>query len=86
MEYNLKKKITIACTLDSSESIMFGQGGMHKISMKKENYDEGEHGCDLDFSCYDELEITFQMEKDHRSRFNFIVGEANKNKEQSQQE
>lgn len=75
MNINVKKKVTITlhCTLDSSEAIMFGQGGKHTVQLDPEILD------DLD-SSNTEIFISFQMERNSQGRFNFIVGEANNHK------
>jgi hypothetical protein len=71
MKLTITKKITLDLTLDSSETIMFTQGGKHKIDL---NTDE-------DLSEYNQIEITVQMERNAQGRFDFITGQAAKHRE-----
>lgn len=82
MRYKLSKKIIIDLTLDSSETIMFNKGGMHKINIPSLNDVITE--TDLEGAC--SVEITVQMQGDHQERFNFINKEAQKHKERQQKE
>jgi predicted HAD superfamily hydrolase len=76
MNINVKKKVTVSihCTLDSSEAIMFGQGGKHTVALDPEILD------DLD-SSNTEILISFQMERNSQGTFNFIVGQANNHRD-----
>jgi hypothetical protein len=69
MQSKIIKKVFLNLTLDSSEMIMFNQGGQHKITFNPKLI------SDFD---YDELEITVQMERDSQGRFEFITSEASK--------
>jgi hypothetical protein len=71
MKAEITKKITIDLTLDSSETIMFTKGGMHKIFI----------GSELFNDKYDEYEITIQIASNEQEHFDFITGEAKKHKE-----
>jgi hypothetical protein len=68
MKYTKKTKLTLAFTLNSSEAIMFGKGGLHKVNIDPNDLSEG---CD-------EIEITFQIEREQMARHNFVTGEAEK--------
>jgi hypothetical protein len=67
MKYASKTKLLISTSLDSSEAIMFKQGGMHKISINP----------DL-FNGVDEIEISFQIEREQMGRHDFIIKESAK--------
>ena len=78
MKYKFKKELKIACTLDSSEAIMFGEGGQHKVQLDlRDEQDEY-----VDLRNYDTVEITFQIEGAHKGRYDFITGEAKQHKKQ----
>lgn len=71
MKYQIKKKIIVDCTLDSSEAIMFTKGGKHTVNMDYKNLFFG------DIDDYNiELEISFQMDRKDQSRFDFINNSA----------
>lgn len=73
MKYEIKKKILIDMTLDSSEAIMFNQGGKHEICLSADTLD------DLDWeNCA--IEISIQMERNSQGRFDFITSEAAKHR------
>lgn len=72
MKANWKKKLVIDLTLDSSEAIMFNQGGMHKIALDPEIF--------LGLDEEDSIEISVQMSRNEQGRFDFIVGESMKPK------
>ena len=76
MKLAITKKITLDLTLDSSETIMFTQGGKHKIDLKT---DDDYHNYNL--NDYDQVEITVQMERNAQGRFDFITGQAAKHRE-----
>ena len=81
MKYELTKKLTINCTLDSSEAIMFTKGGQHSIVIKQAagySDDEDQH---IRFDFYDTIEVTFQMEKSQQGRFDHITSEAANHRE-----
>lgn len=80
MKINTKKKITISLTLDSSETIMFTKGGMHKIAVNPQGlFSEMELE---EWELKDkELEITIQMEHNEQGRFDFLTGESEKHKQ-----
>lgn len=66
MKCSLSKKLSIKVTLDSSEAVMFNQGGLHKVQLppvfKYENFDE--------------IEVSVQIERNAQTRHNFILNEA----------
>lgn len=72
MECGITRKIFVNLTLDSSETIMFNQGGKHKIDIPTEFFRNFE---------YDEMEISFQIEKSQQGRHEFIIKEAAKHRE-----
>lgn len=76
MKLSIKKKITFDLTLDSSEAIMFTQGGKHKINLKT---DDDYHNYNL--NDYDEVEFSVQLARNEQGRFDFITGEAAKHRE-----
>lgn len=76
MKLSITKKITLDLTLDSSEAIMFTQGGKHKINLKT---DDDYHN--YNFNDYDDVEITVQMARNDQGRFDFITKEAAKHRE-----
>lgn len=80
MKLKLKKTLNLDFTLDSSEAIMFSKGGMHTFIMNQSSDDEDDNH-QLDFSEYHEVKITFQLERNEQGRFDFITGEAEKNKQ-----
>jgi hypothetical protein len=102
MKIKIKKKITLEFVLDSSETIMFTKGGMHKEFIPAKDFhnllsdfikkpevsdDDYLYGDDSPFDSIGcELEITFQMQKDQQSRFDFINGEAQKAHQRRQDE
>ena len=81
MKYNIKKKVTLNLTLDSSEMIMFTKGGRHNVEI--DPLDLFTHENDLHNF---EFEITVQMERSELGRFEFITGEAEKHKERQSNE
>lgn len=66
MKFTTKTKLYIYATLDSSETIMFNQGGMHKITLNPNVFDKE----------LDEIEIQFQIERSSMSRHEFIIKSA----------
>jgi hypothetical protein len=96
MKLSVNKTIKIRCTLDSSEAIMFNQGGAHKLKIDPkllrelskqcefENIDEendNENEGISEVHLESECIIEFQMERSAQGRFNFVIGEANKHRE-----
>jgi hypothetical protein len=77
MQCNIKKELYLNFTLNSSEAIMFNEGGKHSVNIKEAVYEE-----DMNFDEYSKIEVSFQLSKDDRSRFDFIAGEAKKHREQ----
>ena len=73
MKHQIKKKVYLEFTLDSSEAIMFGKGGKHKANIDLENIRDYLEDC--------EVEVSFQLEKSEKDRFNWIVSEAQNAKE-----
>lgn len=70
MKHNIRKKIILNLTLDSSETVLFNKGGMHKINLNT--------GC-LQFHDSEgdsepaELEITVQIERSQQGRHDFLA-------------
>ena len=78
MKYRITRKIVLDITLDSSESIMFSQGGKHKINLDSRCL----HIYDIDGDPENvELEIIVQMDKNDKGRHDFITEEAKKHRE-----
>lgn len=76
MKHKIKTKATIEFTLDSSETIMFTKGGRHSVAFKQLDDDEDESTNAPNFkhlAQYDEIEITFQLERNQQERFDFIT-------------
>jgi hypothetical protein len=73
MKMTYKRIINIESTLDSSEAVVFNQGGKHtlKISLS-----------DVDFDSFDEINFSVQMERNHQSNFDFVNNEAAKHRKQ----
>ncbi len=82
MKAVIRRKIFLDLKLDSSEAVMFNQGGRHSVSINpgalswnipdEEDYEEG----DKSLSNQYELEITVQIDKQHQSRHDFIMKSA----------
>lgn len=84
MHYSVKRKLYIPITMDSSEAIIFNQGGMHQIVLSRhEAWEEDDNNdnsiIDSLKQDWDEIVITIQMPD--ASRFNFIKNEADKHKQ-----
>lgn len=89
MKANITKKIMLDLTLDSSETIMFTKGGKHKIEINPECliFDNTEDASDYDADegefikkkCI--IEISVQMDRSDKDRYDFITGEAKKHRE-----
>lgn len=83
MKFTTKKILEINVTLDSSEAVMFNQGGKHTINLKESQSDYSEkESTPIDFEPFDVIAISFQIDKSHQARFNFIHGEAQKHRDQ----
>lgn len=67
MKYKINQKVTLECTIDSSELVMMGEGGMYKVNIDAERMPIIDGSTDL--------EITFQLEGGHASRFKFVSGQ-----------
>lgn len=90
MKKSITWKISINLTLDSLETIMFNKGGMFKYEISENllNYIK-DHENDVDDDDDDMnktpikkiYEITVQMDRNEKGRFDFIVGEAKRHKE-----
>lgn len=63
MKHNAKRKLFLDLTLDSSEAVMFSQGGKHKMEM-----------CPEIFENIDLVEISFQIEKREQARYDHVSG------------
>lgn len=74
MEANYKvfKKLTIECTTDSSEAIMFSEGGKHILKLDPES---------IFADKWDEIEITFQVEGGMMGTHKWMKKEAEKYRE-----
>lgn len=77
MKTNISRDLRLDFTIDSSETVMFNQGGKHTLDFK-----ELINRYDINFSEYDKIEISFQMQRDQMSRFGFINSEAEKHRKQ----
>lgn len=86
MKYKIKKKITVECTLDSSEAIMFTQGGKHTCvipvnSILKEIQDQS---FDDEKPVETQLEFTIQLQRSEQGRFDFITAKQEWRPEEEQ--
>lgn len=72
MEANFKtfKKLTIECKLDSSEAIMFSEGGKHTVNLSDEELTH------LRDEWWNEIEISVQIEGGMLGRTKWIKQEA----------
>ena len=78
MKHSIRKKVYLDLTLDCSESVMYAKGGKHKVNFDSfylQFYDSDGTPENV------ELEISIQMERNEKSRFDFINGEAERHKE-----
>jgi hypothetical protein len=76
MKYKTKKTITIECSLDGSETVMFGKGGKHQIEIS-----------DLDsYSDFDNLIISFQLDRKSQGYVDWLQSEVNAHKERENNE
>lgn len=73
MKHNIKKKMIVDLTLDSSETIMLNQGGKHTIKFTRFESEDEEVSQIFNSSEYDEIEITIQLEKSHQGRHDHIL-------------
>lgn len=80
MKYELKKTLHIATTLDSSEAIMFNQGGRHQIVINPNLTEDDDEDRKIEWHSFDEIVFSVQMVD--KGRFDFITGEARKQKQQ----
>jgi hypothetical protein len=69
------KSIKFNITLDSSESTMFNQGGMHKLDITEAIAEEFENP-------FDKVEMTFQMDRMSKGLFDFVNNEAAKHRKE----
>lgn len=69
MKSTVKKSITIDMKLDSSEAVMFNQGGMHTLKTTVGKV-FGNEAKNPDY----ELNITIQIETDEMARFRHVTG------------
>jgi hypothetical protein len=81
MKYNIKKKIYLDMTLDSSELVMFNKGGKFKVEISSDilaaqiGYDdEGK------LSRYVPVELSVQIDPAEKYRFNFVTDNKHVNK------
>ena len=84
MKHKLNKILHIECTLDSSEAIMFTKGGKHSLRLEPKRYDPEDGDDDgyirLNLDSFDIIDISFQIERDHQSRFDSLTTEAMKHR------
>lgn len=84
MKYELKKTLSIKCTLSGSEAVMFTKGGQHSVQLKTKEYDPDDaHETDhsgLNLDSYDVIEISFQIQRDHQGQFDSLTTEAMKHR------
>jgi|SRR5580658_2108339 hypothetical protein len=73
MKVNIKRHLFINAELDSSEAIMFTQGSKYTIDLK--------HEYAFDPEEFDDIKLSFYIERSENARFNFITGEAKKHRE-----
>lgn len=65
MKADIKKKVTIDVTMDSSEAVMFTQGGKHTVEISPSLLKDLGNVT---------LEITVQLERNEQGRFNNVCG------------
>ena len=63
MKYSTKTKLYLEMTLDSSEAVMFGQGGKMTAVLTPDLFDD-----------VDEVEISFQIDRQEQARYDFVTG------------
>lgn len=74
MKMQPHKSLKLNFTIDSSELIMFNKGGKHALDLTND--------LPEDIEAYDNIEISFQLERSEQARFDHIFGEANKHRAQ----
>jgi hypothetical protein len=67
MKYDICKKVSLNITVDSSEAVMFNQGGRHKVEIPSDMVSFVEPYI---------LEVSMQLEKNQQYRHSFITTEA----------
>lgn len=72
MKCEVKRKIILNITLDSSEAVMFTKGGSHKVVMPFDDV-----FCEYDSGS--QIEMNVQLEKSEQFRFNHVTGVKNEN-------
>lgn len=82
MQYSIKTKLCLDFTLDSSEAVMFSKGGKQTVLLRTVDFDDD---CDEkeipDLRDFDDIEVTFQIEKSQFGRFDFVNEEAKKHRQ-----
>lgn len=77
MKHKITRKIFLELFVDSSEAIMFMKGGKHNISLDigelMDPFDSHKHEILLD--------IAIQIDREQKSKFDFITSEAMKHKD-----
>jgi hypothetical protein len=82
MKAQIRRKIFLDLKLDSSEAVMFNQGGKHSISLNPDEFSwniPDREDCEDDenpLSNKFELEISVQIDKKHQGRHEFIMKSA----------
>lgn len=76
MKYTLKKTLTIALTLDSSEMIMFTKGGAFSTEFQKEFNGDDDTVDFPSFGEYDKVEISVQLDPSQKGRYDWLTAGA----------
>lgn len=68
------RSIDLNLTIDSSELVMFNQGGRHTLDIT--------HELPENIEDFDKVQISIQLDRDEQGRFNHVFGEAQKHRKQ----